>query len=161
MSILGRFIAPNPGLFERFRSWLHLLTKYSLSSLSATGVDFLAFHLALTLFLLTAVQSTVVGRCAGACVAFGLQRRWVFQCWHATNRLALVVKYGSGVLLGMGLNVGAVWLLHNIAGWAPWPARITAATTGWFLIFQFNHRVVFRSKAADPAPVQRPFKIRT
>lgn len=160
MPVPQQNISPDTGLIERFRSGFRLLGKYGLSSLTATGVDFMAFHLALTGLLLTAVQATVAGRCAGAVVAFLMQRRWVFQRSDATRWHALAVKYSSGVLLGMGLNVGAVWLLHDLSGWAPWPARITAATVGWFLIFQFNHRIVFR-KAIDPATDRRPFNYRT
>lgn len=160
MSAPQRNMASATPFADRIRSGFRLLGKYGLSSLTATGIDFMTFHLALTALLLTAVQATVVGRCAGACVAFLMQRRWVFQAVHATRWPSLAVKYGSGVLLGMGLNVGAVWLLHDLSGWAPWPARITAATIGWFLIFQFNHRIVFR-KALDPAENRRPFNYRT
>lgn len=135
---------------------IRLLGKYGLSSLTATGVDFMAFHAALTTFLLSAVQATILGRCAGAAVSFWMQRRWVFQAVRATQWPVLAVKYISGVFLGMGLNVGGVWLLHDAIGWAAWPARIAAATTGWFLIYLFNRRVVFQ-----PANNQQPFNYRS
>lgn len=143
-------------LTGRLRSWCRLLGKYGLSSLTATGVDFTTFHLALTALVTTAVQATVMGRCAGAVVSFWLQRRWVFQAAHATNWPVLAVRYGSGVLLGMGMNVAGVWLLHDLGEWGPWPARVTAASASWFLIFLFNHRVVF-----NPALNRRPFNYRT
>lgn len=146
---------PEPGLIDRLKSWFRTLGKYGLSSLTATGVDFAVFQAGLVWLATSAVESTVLGRCAGAIVSFWMQRRWVFKVAHATYLPVLAVRYGSGVLLGMGLNVGGVWLLHDMLGWAPWPARIMAATTGWFLIFLFNRRIVFST-----ATNRQPFKYR-
>lgn len=143
-------------LAEQLRNGTQLLGKYGLSSLTATGVDFMAFHVALSWLVLPAVQSTVVGRSVGAAIAFWLQRQWVFQQVQATHKWVLIVKYISGVLLGMGLNVVGVWLLHNLAGWQPWPARIFSALIGWFLIFLFNKYVVF-----DPPENRRSINYRT
>lgn len=155
MPLWSKYRASKPGLVDHLTSWFRLLGKYGLTSLTATGVDFLAFHFALTWLLTTAVSATILGRCVGAVVSFMIQRRWVFEAAHATQWRALAVKYSSGVLIGMGLNVGGVWLLHDLAGWAPWPARIAAATTGWLLIFFFNQRVVF-----SPSPNQKPVNYR-
>jgi putative flippase GtrA len=143
-------------LGNRLRNWFQLLGKYGLSSLLATGFDFMAFHVALTWLVLSAVEATVVGRSVGAAVAFWLQRRWVFQQVRATRGWVLIVKYLAGVLLGMGLNVGGVWLLHNLVGWSPWPARIVSALVGWFLIFLFNTYIVFNLPAN-----RRPINYRT
>lgn len=143
-------------LADQFRNWIYLLGKYGLSSLTATGFDFLAFHIALSQLLLSAVEATVVGRIVGAAFAFVLQRQWVFQRARATQGWLLVVKYIGGVLLGMGLNVGGVWLLHNLAGWSPWPARVTSALLGWFVIFLFNTYIVFNLPSN-----RQPFNYRT
>lgn len=147
---------PVMNLFDRLKMWIRLVGKYGVSSLTATGVDFTIFQLALTLLASSAVQATVAGRCTGALVSFWLQRRWVFRVADATNWPGLAVRYGSGVLLGLGMNVGGVWLLHNLGGWQPWPARIAAATATWFLVFLFNHRIVF-----SPASNRQPYNYRT
>ena len=156
MPIFDRNVSASPGLFARFRHWLRLVGKYSLSSLSATALDFATFHLALTGLLLTAVQSTVAGRCVGAILAFWMQRRWVFQRARATNGFTLMVKYLGGVFLGMGLNVSGVWLFHHLMQWTPWPARIISAVASWFVIFLFNHYLVF-----NPATNRQPYPFRT
>ena len=167
-----------PDLSDRLRNWFRLLGKYSLSSLTATGFDFLTFSIGLSWLLLSAVESTVLGRCVGSIVAFWLQRKWVFQRPRTRQRWPLVldedddwrdkptaqttqwwpltIKYFSGVLLGMGLNVGGVWLLNNLWAWNPWPARITSALGAWILIFLFNKYLVF-----NPSPNRRPFHSRT
>ncbi|MBK9339101.1 MAG: GtrA family protein [Lewinellaceae bacterium] len=137
------------------RSSFHILGKYGLSSIGATSVDFSVFQVALAAFFLPAVQATVLGRCAGTLVAFWMHRRWVFRHSNATNWWALRVKYGSGVLLGMGLNVSGVWLLHDLSGWSPWPARIAAALACWFLLFLFNRYVVFQTTAEQQPRNQR------
>lgn len=143
-------------LLEQLRHWFRLVGKYSLSSLTATGFDFLAFSIGLSWLLLSAVKATVLGRCVGALIAFWLQQKWVFQYGAATRSWQLGVKYLGGVLLGMGLNVGGVWLLHNLGNWSPWPARITAAMSAWILIFLFNKYIVF-----NPVSDQQPFNFRT
>lgn len=143
-------------LADRLRHGLHLLGKYSLSSLTATGFDFFAFSFGLSALALPAVQSTVLGRSVGALVAFWLHRKWVFRHSRTTQGGYLLVRYFAGVLLGMGLNVGGVWLLHDLAGWAPWPARISSALSAWFLIFLFNRYLVF-----NPAANRQPLHYRT
>ncbi|TNE56045.1 MAG: GtrA family protein [Bacteroidetes bacterium] len=140
-------------LADHARNWFRVLGKYGISALIATSFDFVAFHLALTWLAVSAVNATVLGRSVGAVIAFSLQRHWVFRQAHATRGWVLVVKYVGGVLLGMALNVSGVWLLHNVIGWAPWPARITSAVIGWFIIFLFNKYVVFKSMP-DRRPIQ-------
>lgn len=139
-------MTPSPGR-GGFRTAARVLGKYGASSLSATALDFMAFHAALSWLRFSAVEATVVGRSVGAFVSFLLQWFWVFKGVVATRLPALVVKYLSGVSLGLALNVGGVWLLHDICGWLPWPARVTTALTGWFLIFLFNRHVVFNVSA--------------
>ncbi len=148
--------ACSPSLVDRFFNWFRLLGKYSLSSLIATGFDFLAFSVGLSWLMLSAVKSTVLGRCVGALVAFWLHRKWVFERARTTQGWQLGIRYLGGVLLGMGLNVGGVWLLHNIGNWNAWPARITSAVSTWFLVFLFNKYIVF-----NPPSNRRPFNYRT
>lgn len=156
MPIRERQIPYHPTLLDRFRSWVRLLGKYGLSSLSATALDFLLFHLTLTSLAMTAVDATIAGRCAGALLAFWLQRRWVFYDSKTTRWWSLVARYLGGVFLGMGMNVGGVWLLHDGIGWAPWPARIASALTTWIVIFLFNRYVVFH-----PATNRQPSHLHT
>ncbi|GEM_PF-1736534 len=124
------------------RSEGYLLFKYALSSLSATAVDFGIFYL---FFLATAHggRATLAGWWVGAIVAFFLQRYWVFdlspkQSWHSISS-----KYGIGLLLSMGLNVGGVWLACDEMGWSPWFSRVGAAVFAWYIVYLFNRHFVF------------------
>jgi putative flippase GtrA len=122
--------------------------RYGTTSVIATSADFTVFHFVLTYLGTTAVQSTIIGRCCGAMVAFLFHRNWVFKS-NATIRFnVLITRYISGVLLGMGLNVGCVWLLNTFLGLNPWIARIASAAMVWFLIFQYNKYVVFNKRTA-------------
>jgi putative flippase GtrA len=124
--------------------------KYGATSVIATSADFAVFHFFLTYIGTTAVQSTLIGRCCGAIVAFLFHRNWVFRdnvplsesnpTFHFN---VLVTRYLSGVLLGMGLNVAGVWLLNTIFELNPWVSRITTAACVWFLVFQYNKNIVF------------------
>lgn len=122
----------------------YLLFKYSLSSLGSTIVDFGLFY---ALFCATAHAggSTLVGWSVGAVVAFYLQKHWVFGLGDATPWQKLGARYGTGVLLGLGLNAGGVWLLCDELGLSPWFSRISVALLAWYVIFLFNRYFVFTS----------------
>ncbi|MCS6930012.1 MAG: GtrA family protein [Saprospiraceae bacterium] len=126
------------------RSEGFLLVKYALSSLSATVVDFSLFYL---LFSATshAGSATFGGFIVSAVVAFVVQRHWVFQLSEAISWQRLVSRYGIGVALGLGLNVGGVWLLCDVGGWSPWLSRISVALVAWYIVFLFNRNFVFTS----------------
>ncbi len=124
----------------------YLLFKYALSSLSATAVDFGLFYV---LFLLTthAGGSTLVAWSVSAVVAFYLQKYWVFGQGGTPSLLTTGARYGLGVLLGMSLNTGGVWLLCDEMGYSPWLSRIGVALSAWYLIFLFNRYLVFSPPA--------------
>lgn len=125
-----------------------LIGKYASSSVLATSVDFSTFHFVLTHGGITAIQSTIIGRLAGALVAFSLHRRWVFKGIEAQgiqfNRM--IVHYISGIFLGMALNVFGVWLLNDIFSVNAWSSRVFSAATVWFLVFSYNKNVVFKER---------------
>ncbi len=127
-----------------------LIGKYASTSVLATSVDFTIFHFALAYGDLTAVQSTIIGRLAGALVAFSLHRAWVFKNLAITQyseknsyKRILFFKYVLGILLGLGLNVAGVWFLNNILKIDAWSSRVIAAIAVWSMIFFYNQRVVF------------------
>jgi putative flippase GtrA len=130
----------------RVKTITKLVGKYGTTSAVATSVDFTIFHFVLVYLNTTAVQSTIIGRCCGAIVAFLFHRNWVFKS-NGTQRFnVLITRYLSGVLLGMGLNVGGVWLLNSVFELNPWISRIATAASVWFLVFQYNKLVVFKER---------------
>ena len=129
-----------------------LIGKYASTSVLATSVDFTTFHFALTYGDITAVQSTIIGRLAGALVAFSLHRAWVFKNLAMTQhseknayKRILFFKYMLGILLGLGLNVAGVWFLNDILEIDAWSSRVIAAIAVWSFVFFYNKRVVFFS----------------
>ena len=128
---------------QKVKTITQLMGKYGTTSVMATAFDFTVFHLALTYLDTTAVQSTIIGRCCGAIVAFLFHRNWVFKS-NATHRFnVLITRYLSGVLLGMSLNVAGVWLLNTVFELNPWISRIATAAAVWFFVFQYNKHIVF------------------
>jgi putative flippase GtrA len=130
--------------------------KYGTTSVIATSADFTVFHFVLTQLGLTAVQSTIIGRCCGAIVAFLFHRNWVFKSNAAYRFNVLALRYVSGVLLGMGLNVAGVWLLNTVLSLNPWIARIATAAMVWLLVFQYNKYVVF-NKSSETIIAEQDF----
>ena len=128
----------------------NLIGKYASTSVLATSVDFTTFHFALTYGDITAVQSTIIGRLAGALVAFSLHRTWVFKNLAITEygekdsyKKILFLKYVLGIGLGLGLNVAGVWFLNDILNMDAWSSRIIAAVAVWSFVFFYNKQVVF------------------
>ncbi len=125
----------------------NLIGKYASTSVLATTVDFSTFHFAMTYGDITAIQSTIIGRLTGAFIAFSLHRKWVFNSITPRPQYkSIIMKYVSGILLGMVLNVIGVWVLNEIFHIDAWSARIIAAATVWFLVFSYNKHVVFKEK---------------
>ena len=135
----------------------NLIGKYASTSVLATSVDFTTFHFALTYGDITAVQSTIIGRLAGALVAFSLHRAWVFKNLAITEyseyseknayKKIIFLKYVLGIVLGLGLNVAGVWFLNNILDIDAWSSRMIAAIAVWSFVFFYNKRVVFFSES--------------
>ncbi len=132
-------------LSEKRKIIAKLIGKYASTSVLATTVDFSTFHLALTYGDTTAIQSTIIGRLTGALIAFSLHRKWVFNTIVTPSQYkTIIMKYLSGIILGMWLNVTGVWVLNDFFRFDPWSARIIAAATVWFLVFSYNKHVVFK-----------------
>jgi putative flippase GtrA len=123
-----------------------MVGKYASTSIIATSVDFSAFHYALSYGDATAVQSTIIGRLVGAIVAFLLHRAWVFKVSNTPQSKTFIIKYALGILLGLGLNVYAVWFFNTFLGIDAWTSRIAAAAGVWSLILLYNKHVVFKEK---------------
>jgi putative flippase GtrA len=123
-----------------------LVGKYASTSVIATSVDFSAFHYALNHGDATAVQSTIIGRLVGAVVAFFLHRAWVFKINNTPQSKTFIIKYILGILLGLGLNVYAVWFFNTFLGIDAWSSRVAAAASVWSLILLYNKHVVFKEK---------------
>ncbi len=133
---------PISSILKPYQSLIAVLSKYGSVSIVATIADFVVFHFALKASI-SAVIATVIGRSVGAVVAFILHRNWVFQSNGGLRPVVLIVRFIVGVLIGMGLNVGGVWLLTTYIHPNPWLARIVAACSVWFLMFLYNKYFVF------------------
>lgn len=121
-----------------------LMGKYCSTSAVATSADFAMFQVALAYMGVSPVLSTVCGRTLGAMVAFWLHRSWVFSHSKRSNGNVLRLRYVSGIMMGMGLNVAGVWALNSVLAIEAWPARITTAVAVWLFGFVFNKKLVFR-----------------
>lgn len=120
--------------------------KYASTSVLATLVDFSIFHYAVSDGVISAVQSTIIGRLAGASVAFSLHRIWVFKTIDTPQYKTLFFKYLLGIIIGLAFNVVGVWFLNDILNIDAWSSRLITAAAVWFLIFSYNKHVVFKEK---------------
>jgi putative flippase GtrA len=109
-------------------------TKAQITSLLATGVDFLVYYLLLRCTGLSATASSgrvtfygATGTLCGGVTHFMISRNWVFDAqegkWAGQLNRYLVVWIGNLVL-----NAGGLYLLSR-AGLAPMFAKVIAATS--------------------------------
>lgn len=140
---------------QAVKGFVRLISQYGSTSLFATVLDFAVFELALKYFAASAVVATLFGRIVGSVTSFLIHRHWVFNHITGLDIKVLLKKYILGIIIGTVLNLGGVWLLSNVLGLAPWPARIITSTTVWFIVFTYNRLIVFKRQENDNRTVAR------
>jgi putative flippase GtrA len=126
-------------------------TKAQLTSLLATGVDFLVTFLLLRLAGLppTAASGRVTfygatGTLCGGFTHFMISRNWVFNAqekkWTAQLNRYMLVWIGN-----LALNASGLYLLNRFAGLDPMPAKIiTATAVAVFYNYTLQKKFVFK-----------------
>ena len=115
-----------------------VLSRYALSSLAVTAVDFSAFALLLPYVSGDVVRANILARAFAVVAHFLLSREYVFRA-KGQFRLSEVVRYGAIVLANLALTT---WMLLVFQGWGASPilAKIIAQLAGFLFTF-----VVLRS----------------
>ena len=137
-----------------------LLSQHQLSSLLATGVDYVIMIVCVSLFGLSPVFGTVVGALFGAVTSFTLGRRWVFQAQRGELG-GQAVRYAMVSAVSLVCNAVAEWVLVRL-GMQYIAARVIASTVvglGWN--FPMQRHFVFRPDTpktpdAPPAATEAP-----
>jgi putative flippase GtrA len=126
-------------------------TKAQLTSLLATGVDFLVTFLLLRWAGLPPVAASgrvtfygATGTLCGGFTYFMISRNWVFNAqedkWTAQLNRYILVWIGNLVL-----NASGLYLLNRYAGLDPMPAKIiTATSVAVFYNYILQKRFVFK-----------------
>jgi putative flippase GtrA len=126
-------------------------TKAQLTSLLATGVDFLVTFLLLRWAGLPSAAASgrvtfygATGTLCGGFTHFMISRNWVFNAqekkWTAQLNRYILVWIGN-----LALNASGLYLLNRFAGLDPMPAKIiTATTVAVFYNFTLQKKFVFK-----------------
>ena len=119
-----------------------VLSRYALSSLAVTAVDFSAFALLLPYVSGNVVRANILARAFAVVAHFLLSREYVFRA-KGQFRLSEVVRYGAIVLANLALTT---WMLLVFQGWGASPilAKIIAQLAGFLFTFVVLDRFVFR-----------------
>jgi putative flippase GtrA len=121
-----------------------LLSQHQLSSLVATGVDYIVMIVCVSAFGLSPVLGTVLGALCGAVTSFTLGRRWVFDARRGELR-GQALRYGLVSAVSLCCNAAGEWLLVR-AGLQYVVARVVASLVvgvGWN--FPMHRHFVFRA----------------
>ena len=118
------------------------LSRYSLASALALGVDFAAF-LSLTASAASPLVAGVIGYALGTALHYMLSVRFVFDA-HATNKMhaRLLGEFGVSGIVGIGITAFVISLATR-AGLAALPAKILAAPASFLMVFALRRTVVF------------------
>jgi glycosyltransferase involved in cell wall biosynthesis len=124
-----------------------VLSRYALSSLAVTAVDFSAFALLLPYVAGDVVRANVLARAFAVVAHFMLSREYVFRA-KGQFRLSEVVRYGGIVVANLALTT---WLLLVFQEWGAGaiPAKILAQLTGFLFTFVVLDRFVFRGPSEE------------
>jgi putative flippase GtrA len=126
-------------------------TKAQLTSLLATGVDFLVTFLLLRLAGLPPAAASgrvtfygATGTLCGGFTHFMISRNWVFNAqekkWTAQLNRYMLVWIGN-----LALNASGLYLLNRFAGLDPMPAKIiTATAVAVFYNYTLQKKFVFK-----------------
>jgi glycosyltransferase involved in cell wall biosynthesis/trans-aconitate methyltransferase len=124
-----------------------VLSRYALSSLAVTAVDFSAFVLILPRVGGNVVYANVLARAVAVVAHFLLSREYVFRA-RGQFRVSEVVRYALIVAANL---IATTWLLLILQRWGATPlaAKILAQLTGFLFTFVVLDRFVFRGPTED------------
>ena len=136
-----------------------VLSRYALSSLAVTAVDFSAFVLLLPHVSGNVVAANVLARVFAVVAHFVLSREYVFRA-RGQFKASEVVRYGAIVVANLVLTT---WLLLIFQGWgaSPVAAKILAQLAGFLVHFRgtrsirvpWPRRGAYQLGGVLPAPV--------
>jgi glycosyltransferase involved in cell wall biosynthesis len=119
-----------------------VLSRYALSSLAVTAVDFSAFVLLLPYVSGSVIRANILARIVAVVAHFFLSREYVFRA-KGQFRVSEVLRYLAIVVANLTLTT---WLLLTFQQWGATPvsAKIFAQLTGFVFTFIVLDRFVFR-----------------
>ncbi len=138
------------------RRTVALLSQHQLSSLVATGVDYVIMIALVSLCGLSPVWGTVLGALGGAVTSFTLGRRWVFDAQRGELG-GQALRYAMVSAVSLCCNAGGEWLLLRV-GLNYIVARVVmSAIVGIGWNFPMHRHFVFRADGGKtPTPTVTP-----
>jgi putative flippase GtrA len=128
-----------------------LLSQHQLSSLVATGVDYVIMIACVSLFGLSPVVGTVLGALCGAVTSFTLGRRWVFDARRGDLR-GQALRYAMVSAVSLCCNAGGEWLLLRVGLQYVLARVVTSIVVGIGWNFPMHRHFVFRAGGARSSP---------
>ena len=124
-----------------------VLSRYAMSSLAVTAVDFSAFVLLLPYVSGNVVRANILARAFAVVAHFMLSREYVFRA-KGQFRASEVVRYGAIVVANLALTTWLL-LLFQRGGASPISAKILAQLAGFLFTFVVLDRFVFRGRGEE------------
>ncbi len=124
-----------------------VLSRYALSSLAVTAVDFSAFVLLLPYVSGNVIRANILARAFAVVAHFILSREYVFRA-RGQFKLSEVVRYLAIVVANLALTTWLL-LLFQRGGASPVSAKIMAQLAGFLFTFVVLDRFVFRGPGEE------------
>ncbi|HEY2745242.1 MAG TPA: GtrA family protein [Polyangia bacterium] len=131
------------------RRTVALLSQHQLSSLVATGADYVVMIALVSLCGLSPIWGTVIGALFGAVTSFTLGRRWVFDAQKG-DLGGQALRYAMVSALSLCCNAGGEWLLLRVGLQYIVARVVTSAIVGIGWNFPMHRHFVFRPDGGKP-----------
>lgn len=136
-------------LIERLFATLPELSRYSIVSLMALGLDSSVF-LALTHSSVTKASAAgVIGYCIGLLLHYTLSSRFVFDASKSTKSAArLFAEFAASGLVGLFLTWAVIGLVVEALGFWPLVGKGFAVVASFTVVYVIRRSVVFAASSA-------------
>jgi putative flippase GtrA len=128
---------------ERIRRTLPKLSRYTLVSVAALGLDFTVY-----LALLDAVGfptfAGVAGYTAGLLLHYNLSVRYVFDAAATQKSMRRTfAEFAASGLVGLGVTASVIWVTTSYLGVPAIAAKGLAVVVSFLAVFMMRHAIVF------------------
>lgn len=135
-----------PRALERLRgaAFLPQLSRYTLVSAVALGLDFLIFLMLTHGAALKASSAGAIGYTAGLLLHFALSSRFVFDTRAtAKSRARLLAEFAASGLVGIAITAVVIALAVDVAGLPPVVGKACAVVVSFASVFVLRRTIVF------------------
>lgn len=128
-----------------------LLFAYMASGALTTASDYGTFTILFSVFNVGLLAATIGAYIVGLVVSYALNRYWVFSRGaDRQSTAASLWRYGSFLLVNLGVTYAILWALQNWLGISPYLGKFVVSAFMFFWIYAGDTLWVFHGERTGP-----------